>query len=85
MQTFFDWTTVGLFLVIAGLFFYRNQHREENIFKYLVPSVGCATANWFGNNHYVAVAFFFIALVVAFIVWTATRPLQEELSGGKEP
>ena len=85
MQTFFDWTTVGLFLVIAGLFFYRNQYREENIFKYLLPSVGCATANWFGNNGDSLIAFVFIAAVVAFIVRTSTRPLHQELPGGKEP
>lgn len=85
MQTFFDWVTVGLFLGIAGLFFYRNQFREENIFLYLLPSVACAVANQLGNRGAAGAAFVLIAAVVGFLLWAASRPLGkgESDSGGR--
>lgn len=50
MTTLFDYLSVFLFIAAAGLFFYRFRREDPPLAPYVVISVGCAIANWLGNN-----------------------------------
>ena len=61
METVYDWITVALFgaLVVLFLLFWaarklvhstQTEH-QDTIYHYLPPAVGCAVANYVGNDH----------------------------------
>ncbi len=50
MSTPYDWGTVLIFIGIVVLFFRRQQQgQDEDLSRYIMASIGCALANYFGN------------------------------------
>ena len=71
METVYDWLTLGIFAALILLFLQRSTSTEpadDTVWHYLPPSVGCAGANYFGNegNHLLA-----ILLIVGVAAYTA--------------
>lgn len=52
MNTPYDWITVALFAGLVVLFMQRSTlaSPRDSIWQYLCAAIGCALANWFGNN-----------------------------------
>ena len=53
METVYDWVTVALFAGLIVLFLQRSSAEgepQDSIWQYLVASIGCAVANYLGNN-----------------------------------
>lgn len=55
METIYDWVTVGIFAGLVVLFLQRSADEEPDadepsIFVYLIAGVGCAVANYLGNE-----------------------------------
>lgn len=53
METVYDWITVAIFGGLVVLFLHRSVQPgepQDHILQYLPPAVGCALANYVGNN-----------------------------------
>lgn len=52
METVYDWLTVAIFAGLVVLFLQRSSAPTpvDSIWQYLGAAVGCALANWFGNE-----------------------------------
>jgi hypothetical protein len=53
MQTVYDWVTVAIFAGLAVLYLQRSMappEVQDRIVSYLPPAVGCAVANYVGNQ-----------------------------------
>jgi uncharacterized membrane protein YjjP (DUF1212 family) len=53
MQTVYDWVTVAIFAGLIVIFLQRSVGEgepQDSILSYLPPAVGCAVANYFGNE-----------------------------------
>lgn len=53
METVYDWVTVAIFAGLIVLFLQRSSGEAEpkdNIWQYMAASIGCAVANYLGNN-----------------------------------
>ena len=53
METPYDWVTVAIFAGLIVLFLQRSSAEgepQDSIWQYLAASVGCAVANYFGNQ-----------------------------------
>jgi hypothetical protein len=71
METVYDWITVVIFGGLSVLFLHRSSQQEEpqdKIIHYLPPAVGCALANYVGNQGEGLLSF---AIVVAVLVYVA--------------
>jgi hypothetical protein len=71
LQTIYDWVTVAIFGALIVLFLHRSTAQEEpkdNIFQYLPACIGCALANYVGNQGYGAVAFAIVVAVLAYVI-----------------
>lgn len=77
METIFDWVTIAIFAGLIVLFLQRSTESEprDSIWQYLGASVGCAVANWLGNNGYQLLAVIAIAATLGY-VWYALRPFE---------
>ena len=54
METVYDWITVALFGALVVLFLHRSvtqTEHQDTIYHYLPPAIGCAVANYVGNDH----------------------------------
>ena len=70
METVYDWVTVLIFAGLITLFLSRSTGEEiagDSIWHYLVPSVGCALANWLGNEGWDLPAIALIAAAIGYI------------------
>lgn len=70
METVYDWITVAIFGALVVLFLHRSVQPgepQDTIYHYLPPSVGCAVANWFGNEGQDLVSYLIVAAVVLYI------------------
>jgi hypothetical protein len=81
LTTPYDLITIGLFAGLAILFLQRSlgpPNDKDRIYYYAPPAVGCAAANWFGNQHQDLVA---IAIIAVSITYTliVLKPLRERL------
>lgn len=69
MQTAYDWISVAIFAGLVVLLLQRSSREEptDQLWQYLPPAIGCAVANYFGNegNHLVAVLV--LAAVIGYI------------------
>lgn len=53
MQTVYDWVTVAIFAGLIVIFLQRSVGEgepQDSILSYLPPAIGCAVANYFGNE-----------------------------------
>lgn len=71
MQTVFDWLSLVVFAGLAVLFLQRSMDGEgmERIWLYLPPAIGCAGANWLGNNGYTLPAVAVLVLSVSYVFY----------------
>lgn len=71
MKTPYDFITLALFAGLIVLFLQRSTTEAEDphpMWQYLVPAVGCAVANWLGNEGHVAGAVLMVAATMLFIL-----------------
>ena len=71
METVYDWITVAIFGALVVLFLHRSVQPgepQDTILHYLPPSVGCAVANYVGNEGY---GLFSFLIVVAVLIYVA--------------
>lgn len=72
MQTIYDWITVAIFGGLIVLFLHRSTAQDEpkdNIFQYLPACIGCALANYVGNEGHGGAAFAIIVAVLAYVAY----------------
>lgn len=71
MNTAFDWVTMIIFAGLVTRFLHQSVAAEgddRSMWHYLVPSIGCALANWLGNEGWTWAAIALIAATFAYIV-----------------
>ena len=72
METVFDWVTVALFAALIVLFLQRSMATgpaQDTVWHYIPPAVGCALANYLGNNGQVPFAVAVIGAVVLYAIF----------------
>jgi hypothetical protein len=53
LETVYDWITITIFGGLVVLFLHRSVSPDaprDTILQYMPPAVGCAAANYFGNE-----------------------------------
>jgi len=53
LETIYDWITVAIFGGLVVLFLHRSMGEErpnDTILHYMPPAIGCAVANYVGNE-----------------------------------
>ena len=74
METVYDWVTVAIFAGLIVLFVQRSTtevetQQHDSLFLYLAAGVGCAVANYVGNQGWHLIAIPLIAATLFFIVF----------------
>jgi len=72
MQTIFDWVTMVIFGGLVVLFLQRSAGPEDprdKMWHYLPPALGCALANYLGNNDQRTIAIAITVAVVGYILF----------------
>ena len=69
METIWDWLTVFIFAGLATLLLQRSSEEEprDKLWHYAPPALGCAVANYLGNNGQPIIAGFLLAGVVVYV------------------
>lgn len=74
METVYDWVTVAIFAGLVVLFMQRStaeepSHENDHLLMYLGAGLGCAVANYVGNEgiHWLAIPL--ILATLGFIVY----------------
>lgn len=70
MHTIYDWVTMAVFAGLIILFLQRSTSKEEpkdHIWQYMPPAIGCALANYVGNEGYGVWAGIIVLAVIAYI------------------
>ncbi|HXS07765.1 MAG TPA: hypothetical protein VN723_13325 [Rhizomicrobium sp.] len=71
MNTVYDWITMIIFGGLVVLFLHRSvgpAHPSDRIYHYLPPALGCAIANYLGNNDHKWPAIALTIAVVGYIL-----------------
>jgi hypothetical protein len=72
METVYDWVSLAIFAGLVVLFLQRSTsdraEEDASLLYYLAAGVGCAVANYLGNNGQAAFAVLLLAVTVAFIL-----------------
>lgn len=71
METVYDWITVAIFGGLVILFLQRSMAESEpqdTIFHYLPPAIGCAIANYVGNQGNGILSALIVVAVLAYII-----------------
>jgi hypothetical protein len=78
VKTIYDLIAVGMFAGLAILFLQRSASQTPDplpIWKYAVPAIGCAVADYLGDhNQMIAAVVLFIAVVAYSVIML--RPFQ---------
>lgn len=71
METVYDWVTVAIFAALVVLLLQRSSEDEprDKLYHYAPPSIGCALANYLGNEGYDVAAYILIAAIVGYIIF----------------
>lgn len=71
METAYDWITISIFAGLIVLFMQRSSGDDDNVddplWMYLAAGVGCAVANYLGNDDLHIPAALVIVATLAFI------------------
>ena len=80
METAYDFATVAIFAGLIVLFLERSlaDSYSDSLWQYLVASVGCAVANYLGNQGYHIPAILLISGTLVFI-FHVLRPFDKWL------
>lgn len=75
MKTPFDWITMIAFAGLITLFLQRSARevQVDRLWHYFPPAVGCAAANYAGNEGYSVVAIGILVAVGAYVL-TVLKP-----------
>jgi hypothetical protein len=80
MQSIYDWLSLAIFAGLIVLFLQRSTsdraEKDVSLFYYLAAGVGCAAANYFGNNGQDLIAIVLLVATVGFIAYFL-RPFQK--------
>lgn len=80
MQSIYDWLSLAIFAGLIVLFLQRSTSdradRDVSLFYYLAAGVGCAVANYFGNNGQDIIAILLLVGTLGFIAYFL-RPFQK--------
>jgi hypothetical protein len=79
VSTIYDVVTLALFAGLAILFLQRSvgpASPHDRIYHYIPPAIGCAVANWLGNQQLHIGAIATIVLSVAYVV-LVLKPFQQ--------
>lgn len=71
MHTIYDWVTMAVFAGLIILFLQRSTGPDEpkdHILQYMPPAIGCALANYVGNQGMGILAGVIILAVVAYVL-----------------
>jgi len=71
MNSIFDWITMLIFGGLVVLFLQRSvgpEHPNDKIYHYLPPALGCAIADYLGNNDQRIAAIALTIAVVGYIL-----------------
>ena len=71
MSTVYDWITMLIFGGLVVLFLQRSvgpAHSSDKIYHYLPPALGCAIADYLGNNDQRVAAIALTIAVVGYIL-----------------
>lgn len=72
METIYDWVSLAIFAGLVVLFLQRSTsdrpEEDVSLLYYLAAGVGCAVANYLGNNDQGIFAILLLVATVAFIV-----------------
>ena len=81
METVWDWVTVFAFAGLATLLLQRSAEEKprDKLWQYLPPAIGCAVANYLGNEGHHLPAAGLLAVVIAyiFLVLRVTLPFRK--------
>jgi hypothetical protein len=71
LETVYDWVTVGIFAALVVLFLQRSTQDEpkDQLYQYFPPAIGCAVANYLGNNGYAIAALLLLGAVVGYTLF----------------
>ncbi|MCP3730832.1 hypothetical protein M9978_10360 [Sphingomonas sp. MG17] len=72
MQTVYDWLTVGFFAGLVVLFLQRSMPDEssrDNPIHYAPPAIGCALANYLGNEGMDLLAIMVLVASAAYVAY----------------
>lgn len=75
MQTVYDWLSVIIFAGLIILFLQRSSAPEpqDKMYQYFPVAIGCAVANYLGNNEMPALAWLSFVGIAAY-VWYVLKP-----------
>lgn len=83
MSSIYDWLSLAIFAGLIVLFLQRSTsdrvEKDVSLLYYLAAGVGCALANYFGNNGHDIVAILLLAATVGFIAYFL-KPFQKSSS-----
>ena len=71
METGYDWVTLAIFAGLVVLFLQRSMEAElrDSMLHYLVAGLGCAVANYLGNEGQDILAIILIVATLGFIFY----------------
>lgn len=71
LETVYDWVTMAIFAVLVVLLLQRSSEEEprDELYHYAPPAIGCAVANYLGNEGYEIAAFALIAAIIGYIIF----------------
>ena len=73
METIYDWVSLAIFAGLIVLFLQRSigerAEKDASLFYYLGAGVGCAVANYFGNEGQDIVAILLLVATVGLIIF----------------
>ena len=70
METVYDWTSLAVFAGLVVLFLHRSVKEgepQDKMIYYLPPAIGCAAANYVGNNGLGLLSLIILLAVVIYI------------------
>lgn len=71
METPFDWITLTIFSGLVVLFIDRSMKNDQNdhLWQYLVAAVGCAVANYLGNEGQPLAGAALVVVILGYVLW----------------
>ncbi|HEX8445328.1 MAG TPA: hypothetical protein VF649_01830 [Sphingomonas sp.] len=72
MNTIYDWCTIAIFAAIVVLFLQRSTAAgapKDRMIDYLPPALGCAAANYLGNEGHDLGAIVLLVATVAYFIF----------------
>lgn len=77
METIYDWLSLAIFAGLIVLFLQRSMDEQvkDRMLSYLPPALGCAGANYLGNNGYDLAAIAVLAATIGYIFYVL-KPFQ---------